>query len=119
MTAPDTIAGFTLRARLADRLGRGEGGDLRLSVGIDQALEAAARTRQGDTQRYNLVGIAGWRLTDATGRLLGEGEVEGFTGYAASGSTVATQTAATDAQGRLMILLADRIVADLTLLDLP
>ena len=118
VVAPATIPGFTLRAVLEERLGRGTG-PYTLTVGVDEALEAAARSRRGDTLRYSLVGVAGWTLSDADGRALGTGEVESFTGYAASGSTVATQTAATDARGRLMTILADRIVADLTLLDLP
>ena len=117
VVAPETIPGFTLRTALQDRLGRGAG-PYTLTVALDEALEAAARSRRGDTLRYSLVGVAGWTLTDADGRAIGTGQVESFTGYAASGSTVATQTAATDARGRLMTILADRIVAELTLLDL-
>ena len=118
VTAPDTIPGFTLRARLEERLGRSTG-PLTLTVAVDQALEAAARSRRGDTLRYTLAGVAGWTLTDPDGTVRATGQAEGFTGYAASGSTVATQTSATDAQGRLMTILADRIVTQLILLDLP
>ncbi|RYH04031.1 hypothetical protein EU805_01270 [Salipiger sp. IMCC34102] len=116
VTAPDTIEGFALRARLQERLGRGPG-DLQLIVDIEEALEAAARSRRGDTLRYNVIGAAGWQLLGPDGQTLGEGQVDGFTSYGATGSTVATQTSATDAQGRLMTLLADRIFAQLVLLD--
>ncbi|SEP64421.1 LPS-assembly lipoprotein [Loktanella sp. DSM 29012] len=115
--APRTIAGFAVRSRLVDRLGDGAG-PYRLSVSLDRAQEAAALSTGGDILRYNVVGAAGWALTDAEGTRLGDGQVDAFTSYAATGSTVATQTAATDANGRLMILLADRIVADIYLLDL-
>ncbi|WP_253279538.1 hypothetical protein [Loktanella sp. 3ANDIMAR09] len=115
--APRSIAGFAIRSRLVDRLGDGAG-PYRLSVSLDRAQEAAALSTGGDILRYNVVGAAGWALTDADGMRLGGGQVDAFTSYAATGSTVATQTAATDANGRLMILLADRIVADIYLLDL-
>ena len=118
VTAPDTIEGFALRARLQDRLGTG-GGDLQLVVSLDQALEAAAQSRRGDTLRYNVIGAAGWQLLGPDGATLGSGQVDGFTSYGATASTVATQTSATDAQGRLMTILADRIVAQLVLLDVP
>ncbi len=118
VTAPDTIPGFALRARLTDRLGQG-GGAYTLTTDLAQALDVAALSRTGDTLRYNVVGTAQWRLTDATGTAVGRGQVEGFTSYAATGSTVATQAAATDANGRLMVILADMIVSDLMLLELP
>lgn len=118
VTAPDTIPGFAIRSRLTDRLGRAASPRYALAVSVDRALDAAALSQEGDTLRYNLVGAAGWTLTDASGAVLGAGEVESFTSYSATGSTVATQAAATDALGRLMIILADRIVADMMLLDL-
>ena len=119
VAAPDTIPGFAIRSRLIDRLGPADAAAATLTVSLDQALDAAALSQAGDTLRYNVVGAAGWQLTAADGTLLGGGQVDGFTSYAATGSTVATQTAATDAVGRLMIILADRIVAELMLLDPP
>lgn len=118
VNAPRTILGFAVRTRLEQRLGA-PAGPYRLTISLDQALEAAALSPAGDTLRYNLNGAAGWLLSGPDGGRLGGGQVDAFTSYAATGSTVATQTAATDANGRLMVLLADRIVAQLYLLDLP
>ena len=119
VTAPQTIPGFALRARLVDRLGPAQAATATLAVSLDEGLDAAALSQAGDILRYNVVGAAGWQLTGADGTILGSGQVDGFTSYAATGSTVATQAASTDAVGRLMIILADKIVADLATLDLP
>ena len=119
VTAPETVPGFAIRARLVDRLGPATAPVAMLAIDLDQALDVAAQSQAGTTLRYNVVGAAGWQLTGADGTVLGRGQVEGFTSYAATGTTVATQAAATDAVGRLMVLLADKVVAELMLLDLP
>jgi LPS-assembly lipoprotein len=46
------------------------------------------------------------------------GSVDNFTGYSATGTTVATLAAERDAQERLMTILADQIVTRLLTLDL-
>ena len=117
VVAPDTIPGFAIRSRLIDRLGPAASPTATLTISLDQALDVAALSQAGDTLRYNVVGAAGWQLTGADGTVMGAGQVDGFTSYAATGSTVATQGAATDAIGRLMIILADKVVAELTTLD--
>lgn len=117
IVAPDTIPGFAIRGRLIERLGPATSPTATLTISLDQALDVAALSQAGDTLRYNVVGAAGWQLTGADGAVLGVGQVDGFTSYAATGSTVATQAAATDAIGRLMIILADKVVAELTMLD--
>lgn len=119
VSAPDTIAGFAIRSRLIDRLGLATTPIATLSVNVEQALDVASQSQSGSTLRYNVVGAAGWQLTAANGTVWGSGQVEGFTSYAATGSTVATQSAATDAVGRLMTILADKVVTQLMLLDLP
>jgi LPS-assembly lipoprotein len=119
VSAPDTIAGFAIRSRLIDRLGLATTPIATLSVNVEQALDVASQSQSGSTLRYNVVGAAGWQLTAANGTVWGSGQVEAFTSYAATGSTVATQSAATDAVGRLMTILADKVVTQLMLLDLP
>ena len=117
VVTPDTIPGFAIRDRLIARLGAAASPTATLTIALDQALDVAALSQAGDALRYNVVGAAGWRLVATDGALLGSGQVDGFTSYAATGSTVATQGAATDAIGRLMVILADKIVAQLTMLD--
>jgi len=113
---PDTADGFRLRARLEDRLG--PAGTAAAVLGVEPMVEVleAGITPDGSITRYNLEGRAVWRLTSATGTVLAEGEVAGFTGYSATGTTVATRSAAEDARERLVVLLADEIVARLLLL---
>lgn len=115
VSAPDTIPGFQLAARLSDRLGPVAAPRFALSVTLDLNQSAAAINVEGDTTRFNLVGSAPWVLTEAgSGATLLTGTARSFASYSAIGSTVATQTAADDAQTRLATVLADLIVADLT-----
>ena len=112
---PDTPDGFLLGARLEDRLGRAEG-DLRLVAGLEIEEVAAAVTPGGAITRYDLVGRAPWRLVGRDGGSLAEGTATAFTGYSATGTTVATAAAEADARERLTVLLADAMVTRLLLL---
>ncbi|HCQ58330.1 MAG TPA: hypothetical protein DIU10_10575, partial [Sulfitobacter sp.] len=53
------------------------------------------------------------------GQIVTSGKVESFTGYSATGTTVATRAAELDAQERLMVILADLVVSRLYAADLP
>ena len=116
VTAPATVTGFALAQRIEDRLGRGTAYQLR--VDIDDRLEPAAITADGDTTRFQIVGIATWQLLDGSS-VQAKGRAEAFASYSATGSTVATQSAEADALDRLATMLADRIVSDLILAELP
>lgn len=108
--APESRAGYLLVRRLEDRLGRGGAGRYTLGAQILIDEEGLGITADQRTTRYNLVGEADFSLRDAgTGQVLLSGNVEGFTGYSATGSTVATLAAERDALERLMTILADRI----------
>ncbi len=121
VVAPETVAGFRLRTRLTDRLGAAQTPRYVLTIALTQDQTAAAITTEGDTTRINLRGFAEWALTDTSGATLAQGSSQTFTSYSATGSTVATQAAATDAETRLAVSLADMILADLTATagDLP
>ena len=114
-SAPDTVAGFRLRDRLEERLGRATAPKFALDVQLGQTLTQATIAVDGDTTRFNLVGTADWVLRGAAGSSLTSGQVETFTSYSATGSTVATEAAATDAAARLSVALADLIVSRLIL----
>ena len=109
--APETVAGYRLRERFVERLGVTQTERFRLVVALTPTLTPATITTDGDTTRFNLVGSADWTLSDASGVALKGGTVETFTSYSATGSTVATKAAETDAQARLSVALADLIVA--------
>ena len=116
--APATPEGYALRQRLLSRLGGG-GSDYLLSVTLVQEEGASAIAPDGSITRLRLLGEASWRLEGPDGALIGSGDVEGFTAFSATGSTVASRTARLDAENRLAILLADRIVTRLIALPLP
>ena len=116
LETPDTVPGFALRRQLADRLGEGAG-PYRLTVALATATEPATIDLAGRTTRVNLVGDAVWTLA-REGVVIAQDTASSFTSYSATGTTVATQAASDDAEARLSVLLADRIVADLLLLDL-
>ncbi len=135
---PDTPDGFTLGARLEDRLGRApDGAGLRLVADLSVETVPAAVTPGGAITRYDLVGRAPWRLVGpggpagrgsvmeedpfveaapVEGLVVAQGEATAFTGYSATGTTVATTAAEADARGRLMTLLADAVVTRLLVL---
>ncbi|WP_394178836.1 LPS assembly lipoprotein LptE [Yoonia maritima] len=115
--ADETIAGYRLQERLEQRLGRATAPRYTLDVTMTRGSRSAAITDDGDTTRYNVTGIAKWTLTDATGQQVEKGKVDAFTSYSATGSTTATQTAATDATARLSVILADMIVSRLLILS--
>jgi LPS-assembly lipoprotein len=68
------------------------------------------------TTRFNVIGKTQYtlkRLSDDS--IVTTGTVDSFTSYAATGTTVATQTAQLDAQRRLAMILADQMTKRLIL----
>ena len=113
----DSVAGFRLRERLEERLGPATTPRYVLQASIVDRRRTSAITADGDTTRFNVIGTATWTLSDPlTGAEIDSGEVETFTSYAATGSTVATQAAEVDATARLSVALADMIVSRLLIM---
>ncbi len=111
---PLTREGYVLTRQIERRLGRAAGPAYALSVTIKTTEESLAIDVDGDIERYNLVGTADYVLLDkASGAIVASGQVQNFTGYSATGTTVATLAAQRDAADRLMIILADKIVSEL------
>lgn len=118
---PKTHNGYLLTKQLESRLGRTTDPRFDLGLEITTTLETLNINAEGDIERYNLIGSAPYTLRDKqTGQITASGKVNSFTGYSATGTTVATQAAQQDAQKRLMIILADLIITNLiTTVDLP
>ena len=113
----ETVAGFRLRERLEERLGRSATPQYLLRTSVRSRQRSAAITSEGDTLRLNIIGTATWTLeATGSGESIAEGEVEAFTSYSASASTIATQATRDDAEARLSIILADLIVSRLLVL---
>lgn len=112
--APDTVFGFRMRGRLGETLGAPTAPAFTLKVDPKSAPVSATITEEGDITRFNLTGNAEWVLTDQqSGATVQSGLVQTFTSYSATGSTVATQAAESDARDRLATALADLIVQQL------
>ena len=112
--APNSRDGFLLVQGIEERLGRGSPATYGLSHAITVTEEAIAIDANDVTTRYNLLGEITYALRNLdTGAVITSGKVSNFTGYSASGSTVATQAAERDARTRLMAILADQIITRL------
>lgn len=111
--APYTVIGFRMGTHLTEVLGQPTDAQYTLTFAPKSAPVPATITEAGDITRFNLTGNAAWTLTDANGVQINEGLAQTFTSYAATGTTVATQTAETAALDRLAVALADLIVQQL------
>ena len=113
---PDGEEEYLFARRFEERLGRGSGGAYRLDLTIDTSRDSLGTTSAGSTTRYRLDGTAAYTLRDAaTDKTLLEGSSVAFTGYSATGSTVATLAAERDARERLMVILADQVIDEILL----
>lgn len=112
-----SVVGFRLREQLEKRLGRSAAPQYMLKTTVRSSQRAAAITSEGDTSRFNIVGVATWSLIALdSGAQVDGGEVEAFTSYSATGSTTATQSTRDDAEARVAAILADLIVSRVLIL---
>jgi len=118
---PTSQAGYLITRHLETRLGRsGSAARYGLDLVISLDEDDLAISESGDITRFNLIGIVEFALRDtSTGTIITSGQVENFTAYSATGSTVATLAAERDAVERLMVILGDQITTRLFATDLP
>ncbi len=111
---PESPEAYLLVRQLETQLGRANDPVYRLTYVIETRETGQAVTASGDITRYNLIGRVRYRLVRQSDEaILADGAVENFAGYSASGSTVDTLSAERDAVRRLMVILADQLVAAL------
>ena len=116
---PDGRYGYFLTREIEGRLGRAVTPAYGLALTIATTEERLATDLKGYTRRFNLLATVDYALRDlATGQIVTSGKVENFTGYSATGTTVATLAGEQDAQVRLMTILAEQIVTRLFAADL-
>lgn len=114
VTDPTDENGYRFVNRFEQRLGQAEAPSFDLAYMIKTSEQGLAITNTQETTRFNIVGSVTYSLTDRrTGTVLMTGEVNSFTGYSATGTTVSTRTAQQDAQARLMVILADQLATKL------
>jgi LPS-assembly lipoprotein len=105
--------------RLEERLGRPGDAAYTLSLSLQTREEGLGIDPDGNTDRFNVIGVAGYVLSDRAGTQLASGTVNSFTGFSATGNTAVTLAAQRDARERLMVILADQITARLLAAPLP
>lgn len=118
---PKTQAGYLITRHLETQLGRG-GSDARYGLDLVISLDddELAIDDNGDTERFDIIGIVEYSLRDnTTGAVVTSGQVENFTGFSTTGTTVSTLASERDAVERLMVILGDQIVTKLYATDLP
>ena len=112
--APRDIPGFALVRHLETRLGLADEPVYRLSASIQLEEDELGITTGQEITRYEVLGRVRFTLIDlATGDRVTAGRVENFTSYSATDTAFATRSAQRDARERLMIAMADQIVARL------
>ena len=111
---PRNQLAFDLTRQLETRLGLPQAPEYLLSADLVIDQDELGITSNNEITRYNLLGRATFDLRDiGTEALVTRGTVRSFTSYSALGTPFATQSAREDAQERLMVILADQIVARL------
>lgn len=112
--SPSDKNGFDFVERMEERLGRPEARRYDLTYKIFTESIGVGITPDNRITRYNLKGRIDYTLTDVgTGARVAGGQVQSFTSYAATGSTVAGLAAEENAAHRLMRILADQVVVRL------
>lgn len=112
--SPTDKNAFDLVERLEQRLGRTSAPRYGLAYVIKTEALGVGISPENAITRFNVTGSVSFTLRNhATGETLTSGLVQSFTGYSTTGTTVSTLTAERDASARLMVMLADQIVARL------
>lgn len=112
--APSSESGFYIARQLEERLGLPSLPTYRLELDITEGTQVTGIPADRVTARRILIGRIDYALVHVpTGDVVRRGSVQSFTGYTTTSTTAATRTAREDADERLMVILADRLVADL------
>lgn len=113
-----TRNGFEFIQQFEERLGRATAPRYDLATSIATSSTSLGVTPDGAITRYNLLGSVTWTLTNrASGAQLAKGVEQNFVGWSATGVTISAVNAETDANVRLMRILADQLVARLIALS--
>ena len=89
--------------------------DLQYKLSVDEDIVVVSAAQE--INRFSLVGLLEYSLVDSGGVVLLTETAKSFTGYSATGTTVATQRSKRDAYDRLMVILAKQVSNSLLILD--
>ena len=112
--------GYLMRERLIERLGEGGSPTHRLAVDLRLTQVGVALTEDDVTSRFDVIGVADWKLVPLGGGVPAVAEEErAVSGYSAptsaTTSAFAILSARRDAEERLALVLADRIAQRIAL----
>lgn len=111
---PHDRFGYAFVARFEDRLGRAGNARWALGYKIETRQTAVGIDSQNAITRYNITGTLTWEVRPLDGDEVVLSDATGsFTGYSATGTAVSAFAARRDAEDRLMVILADQLVAQL------
>ena len=115
--APTNRVEFELVRNLEVQLGQAVSKlyDLQYKLSIDEDIVVVSAKQE--INRFSLVGLLEYSLVDSGGVVLLTETAKSFTGYSATGTTVATQRSKRDAYDRLMVILAKQVSNSLLILD--
>jgi LPS-assembly lipoprotein len=117
--APVNRAEYELVRNLEAQLGAAKSARFALHYELKVTEDNIVVSAAQEISRYSLVGELEYSLLDKDGAFLTRQTAKSFTGYSATGTTVATQRAQRDAYDRLMAILAGQVASALLTLDLP
>ena len=117
--APTNRVEFELVRNLEVQLGQATSKlyDLRYKLNVDEDIIIVSAAQE--INRFSLVGVLEYSLIDNDGVVLLSKTTKSFTGYSATGTTVATQRSKRDANNRLMVILAKQVSNFLLTSDRP
>jgi len=117
--APTNRVEFELVRNLEVQLGQATSKlyDLRYKLNVDEDIIVVSSTQE--INRFSLVGVLKYSLIDNDGVVLLSKTAKSFTGYSATGTTVATQRSKRDAYDRLMVILTKQVSNFLLSSDRP
>ena len=115
--APTNRVEFELVRNLEVQLGQAVSKlyDLKYKLSVDEDIVVVSAAQE--INRFSLVGLLEYSLVDSGGVVLLTETAKSFTGYSATGTTVATQRSKRDAYDRLMVILAKQVSNSLLILD--
>ena len=115
--APTNRVEFELVRNLEVQLGQATSKlyDLQYKLSVDEDIVVVSAAQE--INRFSLVGLLEYSLVDSGGVVLLTETAKSFTGYSATGTTVATQRSKRDAYDRLMVILAKQVSNSLLILD--
>ncbi len=89
--------------------------DLRYKLSVEEKIIVVSAAQE--VNRFSLVGVLNFSLVDADGEVFLSKTTKSFTGYSATGTTVATERSKRDAYDRLMVILARQVSNHLWAVD--